>query len=69
MSRDNRASNIIVPNTTLTLAKKSYSYRAAEQWNSIPFNIMKIKKIKKIGQFKFHLKKWIHENIAKFDDT
>ena len=66
MSRDNRASNIIVPNTTLTLAKKSYSYRAAEQWNSIPFNI---RNIQKIGQFKSHLKKWIHTNIAKFDDT
>ena len=66
MSRENRASSIIVPNTTLTLAKKSFCYRAAEQWNRIP---VFIRNMQKIGQFKQHLKKWIHSNIEQFDDT
>ena len=39
MSWDNRAGRIIVPNTDLTLAKKSYCYRASSQWNSLPENI------------------------------
>ena len=63
MSRDNRADRIIVPHTNLTLAKKSYCFRAAEQWNSVPDNI---RKMKKIGQFKSHLKKWILSNIQQF---
>ena len=36
MSRDNRADKIIIPNTTLTLAKNSFCYRGAAQWNKIP---------------------------------
>ena len=63
MSRDNRAGRIIVPITDLTLAKKSYCFRAAEQWNSIPEFI---RKMPKIGQFKFHLKKWILRSIEQF---
>ena len=56
MSRDNRAGNIIVPNTTLSLAKNSYCYQAATQWNTIP---VYIRTNKKIRQFKFQLKEWI----------
>ena len=63
MSRDNRADRIIVPFTDLTLAKKSYCFRAAEKWNSIPESI---RKMPKIGQFKFHLKKWILRSIEQF---
>ena len=66
MSRDNRAGNIIVPNTTLTLTKNSYCYRAATQWNTIPVNI---RTNKKISQFKYQLKKWISENVPQFVDT
>ena len=63
MSRDNRADRIIVPITDLTLAKKTYCFRAAKQWNSIPEFI---RKMPKIGQFKFHLKKWILRSIEQF---
>ena len=56
MGRDNRADRIIVPHTNLTLAKKSYCFRAAEQQNSVPDHN---RKIRKIGQFKSNLKKWI----------
>ena len=63
MSRDNRSDRIIIPITDLTLAKKSYCFRAAEQWNRIPEFI---RKMPKIGQFKFHLKKWILRSIEQF---
>ena len=66
MCRDNRADNIIIPNTTLTLAKNSYCYRSSTQWNSLPDNI---RNMKKIGQFKSQLKKWILQNVAQFVDT
>ena len=66
MKRDNRSESIIVPNTRLTLAKKSYCYRSAEQWNTIPVTI---RNMEKVSQFKSHLKKWILLNIKQFVDT
>ena len=65
MSRNNRADKIIIPNTTLTLAKNSYCYRGSAQWNSLPDFI---RNNKRISQFKTRLKKWIHENVPKFVD-
>ena len=66
MAKDNRADRIIVPNTNLTLAKNSYCYRAASQWNSLPEHI---RRNTRIGQFKSQLKKWILQNIAQFIDS
>ena len=67
LTRDNRAERIIIPNTNLTLAKNSYCYRGAAQWNSLPEYI---RKTKKIGQFKSSLKKWINLNVPQFvEDT
>ena len=66
MSRDNRVDRIIVPNTNLTLAKNSYCYRAASQWNSLPEHI---RRNRRIGQFKSQLKQWILQNIPKFIDS
>ena len=66
MSRDNRAGNIIVPNTNLTLAKNSYCYRASTQWNTLP---EQIRTLHRISQFKAQLKKWILENVPQFVDT
>ena len=66
MSRDNRAGNIIVPNTNLTLAKNSYCYRASTQWNTLP---EQIRTLRRISQFKAQLKKWILENVPQFVDT
>ena len=63
MSRNNLTERIIVSNTTLTLAKKSFSFRGSTQWNSLPENI---RKIQKISQFKTQLKKWILMNVAQF---
>ena len=66
MSRDNRASRIIVPNTQLTLAKNSYCFRASSQWNSLPENI---RRNRRIGQFKSQLKNWIIQEVPQFVDT
>ena len=63
MSRDNRSGRIIIPNTTLSLAKKSFCYRGAAQWNSLPTGI---KNIKKIGLFKTEVKKFIETNVPQF---
>ena len=65
MCSDNRAKRIIIPNTSLTLAKSSYCYRGAAQWNSLPDHI---RNMKKIGQFKSSLKKWIHLHVSQFVD-
>ena len=43
LTRNNRAQRIIIPNTNLTLAKNSYCYRGASQWNSLPDYIRKTK--------------------------
>ena len=66
MNRDNRAGRIIVPNTDLTLAKNSYCFRASSQWNLLPEHI---RNCKKIGQFKFQLRKWILGNVPQFIGT
>ena len=66
MSRNNRADKIIIPNTTLTLAKNSYCYRGSAQWNSLPDHI---RKCLRISQFKPQLKKWIHQNVAQFVES
>ena len=66
MCRNNRAERIILPNTSLTLAKKSYCFRGANQWNNLPDDI---RKINRIGVFKSQLRKWIQQNVAQFVDS
>ena len=66
MNRNNRADKIIIPNTTLTLAKNSYCFRASTQWNSLPD---RIRNNIKIGQFKSQLKTWVLQNVAQFTDS
>ena len=63
LSNDGMTGRIIVPNTRLTLAKRSYCYRGAAQWNSIPENI---RKMRKVSQFKVLLRKWILVNVTQF---
>ena len=63
LNRDNERGNIIVPNTTLSLAKNSFCFRAAAQWNCIPVSI---RNSLKISQFKQKLRKWILLNIEPF---
>ena len=63
MNRDNERGSIIVPNTTLTLAKNSFCFLGSTQWNSITVHI---RNTMKISQFKMKLKSWILLNIDQF---
>ena len=65
-ARDGRTGRIIISNTTLTLAKRSYSYRASAQWNSIPDNI---RNIRRVSQFKVQIRKWILLHVDQFVDA
>ena len=65
MDRNNRANKIIVPNSSLSLAMRSYCFRGANEWNKLP---EKVRNCKKISHFKVQLKSWILENVQQFDD-
>ena len=63
MNRNNRANKIMITNTRLSLAKNSFCFRAAEQWNCLP---ARIRSISRIGSFKSQLRSWIHQNVTQF---
>ena len=63
--RDNLYGRIIIPNTGLGLAKKSFTLRASLQWNLLPASL---RTTARIGLFKVALKKWIKGNIQRFID-
>ena len=62
---DNRAGRIIVPNTQLTLAKKSFVWRGSQQWNMLS---SELRNSTKIGHFKRGAKDWVVRNIPHFLD-
>ena len=63
MSRVNSRGNIVIPNTTLMLARKSYCYRASHEWNDIPNSI---RAAHTIFSFKVQLRRWILDNVNQF---
>ena len=63
LCQDNRNRRIIIPNLDLRLAQKSFSMRAAENWNQIP---LEIRSQSKVGNFKKLAKRWILDNVPKF---
>ena len=65
MDRNNRANKIIVPNSTLTLAMKSFCFRGSNDWNKLPETV---RNCEKIGQFKQQLRSWVLQNVQQFDD-
>ena len=65
MNRNNRSNKIVVPNSTLSLAMKSYCFRGANDWNKLPEDI---RNYTKIGDFKRQLKAWILKNVPQFYD-
>ena len=60
---DNRNGRVIVPNLKLGLAQKSFCFRGADTWNSLPVNI---RNARKIGQFKTGVRKWVVRNVPRF---
>ena len=63
LTNDNRQGKIIIPNTTLTLAKKSFTSRGSENLNSLSPSL---RNCTRIGQFKPGVKLWVQENISRF---
>ena len=61
--KDNRNGSIVVPNTGLTLAKKSFTFRGSANWNDLP---PEVRSSAKVGSFKTGAKKWIVENVPRF---
>ena len=62
-SNENRRKSIIVPNTNLTLAKTSFTFRASKQWNLLPIDL---RQTESILIFKKELKIWIADTIPRF---
>ena len=65
LMNDNRLGSIIIPNTTLGLAKKSFVWRGSENWNSLPLTL---RKTGKLGAFKRGAQQWVKENIQRFKE-
>ena len=61
--KENRNNNIIVPQSNLTLYRRSFIYRGILSWNSIP---KEIRNTEKIEDFKKMVKVWIFQNIPRF---
>ena len=65
LREDNRTDRIIIPNTNLTLAKKSFVWRGSHDWNLLPLDL---RKSSKIGHFKRGVKDWVLRNVPSFLD-
>ena len=66
LCNDNIRGSIIVQNTHLTLAQKSFKIRGACNWNALPPSI---RSIIKVGLFKKEVKKWIKHKSIMFRDS
>ena len=65
ISKENRANNITIDQTNLTLARKGFIFRGTENWNSIPQNI---RKAETVSSFKKQVKTWIFDNVKFFPE-
>ena len=65
LTNDNIYGKLIVQNTRLTLAQKSFKIRGACNWNALP---LRIKSLQNIGVFKKEVKIWIKQNVPRFLD-
>ena len=63
LKNDSRNGRIVIQNTHLSLAQKSFVIRGSNNWNSLPEHI---RSQKKIGSFKKQVKTWIRESIPRF---
>ena len=65
LSRENIRGKIIIPNTHLSLARKSFCWRAAEWWNKLPNDVRDLDV--KSG-LKKNIKAWVSLNVPRFLD-
>ena len=65
MLNDNYRGGLVIPKTSLTLAKNSFCFRGGDSWISLPECL---RNIRKPGPFKKGLKIYILSNIQRFVD-
>ena len=65
LKSDNRLGRIIIPNTNLGLARKSFVWRGSVAWNSLP---QQLRNCTRIGAFKSGVRQWVTSNIPRFLD-
>ena len=65
LCNDNRNGKIIVQNTKLSLAKKSFKVRGACHWDALQAGI---RSIQEIGAYKKEVKTWIKQHVPRFLD-
>ena len=65
LQNDNLRGNINIPVTNLSLAMKSFCFRASDGWNDLP---QSLRNSPKLQHFKKKLKTWTIDNIARFVD-
>ena len=63
LQNDNLRGNINIPVTNLSLAMKSFCFRASDGWNDLP---QSLRNSPKLQHFKKKLKTWTKDNIARF---
>ena len=66
LGRDNRNGHIVVTNTQLSLAKKSFTFKGSELWNHIPADI---RYILRLGNYKEACRNWIKAQIPRFPNN
>ena len=62
---ENRGGKIILQNTHLTLARRSFIWRGSQQWNLLS---VELRRSTKISLFKKGARSWVVENISQFLD-
>ena len=65
LRRENHYSKIIIPKTNLSLYRRSFVYRGACDWNTLPQGL---RQMEQISTFKKELKTWIKREISRFLD-
>ena len=65
LQNDSPTGRIIRTNTDLSLALRSFTFRGAAQWSSLP---PAVRNLTKIGKFKKQLRGWILSNTPRFLD-
>ena len=65
LKMEGRHGKIIIPRTKLSLAKNSFCYRGSENWNCLP---EALRTCQQISTFKLGLRKWVLQNISRFQD-
>ena len=63
LGNDSRNGRILLPRFDLSISQKSFTYRGANEWNKLP---KEIRRCRKISQFKTRLKDWVQSTVRRY---